>query len=350
MRSESVIASCTISASREDSSWNSDWARSQRIVRTMSARPLPRPAGFSSPTTPFSSAATCRAALSVASEDRKYVSTPSVDDWRCALAWIETKRSARSLLAKLVRSRSATNWSPSRESRTRRPSRSSTSFFTRSVTSRTSSFSMSPVGPTAPESWPPWPASSTIVRSGVTRAPGAGPGRTRSSTSRGGSSSVLGRRVPAAPSNVTRRRASGPARSSRIVSTNPSRSASTRGDAASRARRTRSSPPPCASTVYSTAPEVSSTIRVKEGYERERSSSSVAAGAAAWARGAEAARAAGGAAAPASRGSTWVTNDAGTSHTPSRTRTGASSTTGLPLTSTCAQLRVSVTTWFGRRR
>src|SRR5256885_5255965 len=41
------------------------------------------------------------------SEDRKYVSTPVEVASRCALAWIDTNRSARSLLAKVVRSRSS---------------------------------------------------------------------------------------------------------------------------------------------------------------------------------------------------------------------------------------------------
>ncbi len=71
MRSDCVIESWTISASREDSVWNSDWARSQRIVFTMSFVAPPRPAGLSSWTTPFSCAATCRASLSVASDERK---------------------------------------------------------------------------------------------------------------------------------------------------------------------------------------------------------------------------------------------------------------------------------------
>src|SRR2546426_636571 len=151
MRKVCVIESWTTSASREDSMWNSDWARSQRIAFTMSTCPEGRPADCSSWTTPFSRAATWRAALSVASDERKYVSTPSVADSRCALAWIDTNRSARSRLAKLVRSRRVTKWSASRVRRTLTPSRSSTSFVTRRVTSSTTSFSISPVGPRAPE-------------------------------------------------------------------------------------------------------------------------------------------------------------------------------------------------------
>jgi hypothetical protein len=56
----------------------------------------------------FSAAASWRAALSVASEERKYTSTPSDAATRWALAWIDTNRSARSRLAKLVRSRRGT--------------------------------------------------------------------------------------------------------------------------------------------------------------------------------------------------------------------------------------------------
>ena len=56
----------------------------------------------------FSFAATCRAAMSVASDERKYVSTPAALRSRWALAWIDTKRSARWWLAKLVRSASGT--------------------------------------------------------------------------------------------------------------------------------------------------------------------------------------------------------------------------------------------------
>ncbi|MBI2158752.1 MAG: hypothetical protein HYU26_17915 [Candidatus Rokubacteria bacterium] len=54
--------------------------------------------------------------------------------------------------------------------------------------------------------------------------------------------------------------------------------------------------------------------------------------------------------APASFGTTRVTNDGGTSQTPCRTRTGASSTTGVSSTSTCAQFRVRVTTRPPARR
>ena len=70
--SDWVIESWTTSARREDSRWNSDWARSHRIAFTMSdlARPRGRPASRAGPTL-FSSAATWRAALSVASDDRK---------------------------------------------------------------------------------------------------------------------------------------------------------------------------------------------------------------------------------------------------------------------------------------
>jgi hypothetical protein len=73
IRSERVIESCTTSASRDDSTRNSDCARSHRIAFSTSWRPpLGRPfAGFSSSTTLFSSAAVFRAAMSVASDERK---------------------------------------------------------------------------------------------------------------------------------------------------------------------------------------------------------------------------------------------------------------------------------------
>ena len=69
MRSVWVIASRTVSASREESAWKADWARSHRIVRSMSI--FSGDAGDSSLTTSFSRSATCRASLSVASSDRK---------------------------------------------------------------------------------------------------------------------------------------------------------------------------------------------------------------------------------------------------------------------------------------
>src|SRR3970282_309088 len=103
-----------------------------------------------------------RASLSVASEERKYVSTPSETERGCALAWTETKRSARCLLAKLVRSRSGTKTSVLRVRTTLTPKPSSIMRAARRVTSSTTSFSWMPLGPLAPGSWPPWPASSTI--------------------------------------------------------------------------------------------------------------------------------------------------------------------------------------------
>jgi hypothetical protein len=159
------MESWTISASRDDSAWNADWARSQRIAFTTLTRPPGE--GASSSITLFSRAATWRASSSVASEDRKYVSTPAEMARRWALAWIDTNRSARARLATLVRSRSGTSWSPSRVRTTLTPCRSSRSRATRLVTSSTSSFSVSPLGPTAPPSCPPCPASSTMSRSGA---------------------------------------------------------------------------------------------------------------------------------------------------------------------------------------
>ncbi len=63
------MESWTVSAMKLDSCWNSDWARSQRML--LSRPPLAREAGVSSWITPFSTAATCRASVSEASEDRK---------------------------------------------------------------------------------------------------------------------------------------------------------------------------------------------------------------------------------------------------------------------------------------
>src|SRR3989454_1274781 len=87
-------------------------------------------------------------------------------------------------------------------------------------------------------------------------------------------------------------------------------------------------------------------MRVNDGYERTRRSSRVTS------TGARAVRdAAAPAGAPAtSVGTTRPTKDSGTSHTPRLTRTGASSITGLPLTSTWAQFRVRVTTLSRVRR
>ncbi len=81
-------------------------------------------------------------------------------------------------------------------------------------------------------------------------------------------------------------------------------------------------------------------MRVNDGYDLTRTSSRpTAAGAAAkratgWASGALA----------TSVGTTRPMKDWGTSHTPALTRTGASRTTGLPLTSTRDPFRVRVTT------
>ena len=82
MRSDCVIESCT------------DLGQARRLRLELGLGEIPQdrlhdvgaarraaPAGFSSWTTLFSAAATWRAALSVASEDRKYVSTPSEADY-----------------------------------------------------------------------------------------------------------------------------------------------------------------------------------------------------------------------------------------------------------------------------
>src|SRR2546426_7364229 len=87
-------------------------------------------------------------------------------------------------------------------------------------------------------------------------------------------------------------------------------------------------------------------MRVNDGYERTRRSSRVTS---------TGARAVRDAAAPAGAsgrgvGTTRRTKAWGPSHTPRRTLTGASSITGLPLTSTWAQFRVRVTTWALVRR
>src|SRR3989442_5976056 len=87
-------------------------------------------------------------------------------------------------------------------------------------------------------------------------------------------------------------------------------------------------------------------MRVNDGYERTRRSSRVTS---------TGARAVRDAAAPAGAPATSVgrrgpTRAWTTSHTPRLTRTGASSITGLPLTSTWAQFRVRVTTWALVRR
>ena len=209
---------------------------------------------------------------------------------------------------------------------------------------------MSPVGPVAPESWPPCPASSTIILSGPicsrpSRVVGSA-GRATSSTSRGGSASVVGRIVPAAPSKTTRRSPSAPARSNRTSAINPSWIPSTRAPFPRPSSRTRASLGPLDSMRWGTAADVSTTIRVNEGYERTRTSSRVTSTAAATVR-------AGGAPAGApatSVGTTRPTKDSGTSHTPCFTRTGASSITGLPLTSTRDQFRVNVTVLSRVRR
>src|SRR5215470_9932123 len=104
--------------------------------------------------------------------------------------------------------------------------------------------------------------------------------------------------------------------------------------------RTRASLGPLDSMRCVTADDVSTTMRVNDGYDRTLTSSRPTSAAAAANR-----VVVGPGAALATRvGTTRPTNDCGTSHTPPFTRTGASSTTGLPSTSTCAQLRVSVTT------
>src|SRR2546430_156938 len=261
---------------------------------------------------------------------------------RCALAWIDTNRSARARLAKLVRSGSGTKVSVSRVRSTLTPSRSSTSFAARRVTSSTSSFSRRPDGPTAPASVPPWPASSTIVRSGVTSSAG-GPGsvgRAKSRTTRCGSASVIVRVVPAIPSKITRRSASPPARSRRTSSTKPSRISSTWACAARPINRIDASLGPRASMRYGRGPEVSTTTRVNDGYERKRSSSRATSAAAVLAPACAPTRDA----PAASRGSTLATNDSGTSQTPRFPRTGASSTSGESFTRIRAQLRVKVMT------
>jgi hypothetical protein len=89
-----------------------------------------------------------------------------------------------------------------------------------------------------------------------------------------------------------------------------------------------------------TAADVSTTMRVNDGYDLTLTSSRPIS------TGAAAKREPGGlvGALAMSAGTTRPTKDSGTSHTPCFTRTGASRTTGLPLTSTCDQFRVSVTT------
>jgi hypothetical protein len=94
-----------------------------------------------------------------------------------------------------------------------------------------------------------------------------------------------------------------------------------------------------------TAADVSTTMRVNDGYDLTRTSSRLTSDGAAAKR----ALVGLGAALATSVGTIRPTKDSGTSHTPRFTRTGASSTTGLPLTSTCDQLRVSVTTWLPAR-
>src|SRR5262245_55851416 len=97
---------------------------------------------------------------------------------------------------------------------------------------------------------------------------------------------------------------------------------------------------------WGTVADVSTTMRVNEGYERTRTSSRVtSAGAAAVRTGPAPAGAA-----ATSVGTTRPMNDSGTSQTPCFTRTGASSTTGLPLTSTSDQFRVNVTVLSRVRR
>jgi hypothetical protein len=127
----------------------------------------------------------------------------------------------------------------------------------------------------------------------------------------------------------------------------PSPISSVRASAVSPSNRTRASLPLVVSTRAVSGVDVSITIRVKDGYERNRSSSSVTGGDA----GARGAVVGGDAAATGcSRGVTWAMNVAGTSQTPRRTRTGASSIIGSPSTTMRAQLRVTVMTWPAGRR
>jgi len=68
-RRDVVIESSTVSARKLDSCWNSDCARSQRMLFTASF--FCRDAAVSSCTAPFSIAAIWRASVSLASDERK---------------------------------------------------------------------------------------------------------------------------------------------------------------------------------------------------------------------------------------------------------------------------------------
>src|SRR5438309_1445686 len=81
MRSDCVIESWTTSARREDSTWNSDCARSQRIAFTMSTWPSPdaRPVDCSSWTV---AGAADKGRLHARVVDQHVVAGPAVDrDW-----------------------------------------------------------------------------------------------------------------------------------------------------------------------------------------------------------------------------------------------------------------------------
>ena len=209
------MESWTVSARKLDSCWNSDCARSQRMLLSASAlgargratRAAPRRSRSPPPGAPRCPSPRKRGSRS------PRLPTPT-RGW--ALAWMETNRSARCLLAKLVRSRSGTNTSVDRVSATLTPSRlSSTIRATRLVTSSTTSFSVRPLGPVAPGSWPPCPASSTIelqrrgdrapARPRDRAAPSADRCRSRRGTDRGARS----------PSPRPRRRRASPAASPR---------------------------------------------------------------------------------------------------------------------------------------
>jgi len=133
---------------------------------------------------------------------------------------------------------------------------------------------------------------------------------------------------------------------------NPSRISDASTPLARPISRTRASFGPLDSTRWATAADISTTMRVNDGYDRTRRSSRVTSAGAAAVRkdaGPDTGVARTGALAT-SVGRTRSTKDSGTSHTPRLTRTGASSTTGLPLTSTRDQLRVRVTTLSPARR
>jgi len=131
---------------------------------------------------------------------------------------------ARSLLAKLVRSRRGTKWSPSRESTAFTLSRSSTRRATRRVTSSTRSFSCRPAGR-------PRPGRDRRARRRARSGAAALPrrdvrarGRSRASAGSRGRARRVGQRgrldLAGTASKTTFKMASAPARSSRACSMN----------------------------------------------------------------------------------------------------------------------------------